>query len=600
MNTQMIIKGRSWSLAAICCGAVVAHQGFASTYEWVGALPGTWDNSSAIWSVDGGAAQAVNVYFTAQPVELQFNGLGGVIAKDGYSLFASSASSASTPTSLLSFAAGSNYTIQAADGSGDAINYNGATRHSFIKFNVGAGATLSLGGNGNQLGMFSTSDVTAGPGLEFGGTGTINFNSGAFVSAINSQTRITVSDGVNLNFNSGSVVAGPGASIASPTAYSDMTRIALNEGAITVDGGELHVGYRSEAASLAGADGRGFGISVGATTTGAGSTFTLESGTVTALGDPRSAAGNPSFAGIAIGIAAGNTGGTVNLNGGTLYTSNIRAGVASNENAILNLNGSTIIVSTAESGTNGTTPTAAQFQTRLDGFITGFADTATNHVSIGENGITFDTSQIGDNVLEKTASIYSAMRGTGGLVKVGVNALRLQGANTYSGATLVSGGEFILDGSLVSDVTVQAGAVLSGAGQTTGNVFLEAGATFEGEAEFMDGGDLTWAAGATLDLDLSTLVDEGTAFLTIGNLYKSGSGVYELNVTGIDDGKSYTLIAVSGTNDFELSDFTVNLNGSALHLAEIGNSLVLVPEPSMYALMLGVLSAFGLTFRRRS
>jgi fibronectin-binding autotransporter adhesin len=66
--------------------------------------------------------------------------------------------------------------------------------------------------------------------------------------------------------------------------------------------------------------------------------------------------------------------------------------------------------------------------------------------------------------------------GPGAVVKVGNGAWTLTGANTYTGGTVVNGGELLVNGSLTGPVTVSAGATLGGAGGT-GPVTLSAGAT---------------------------------------------------------------------------------------------------------------------------
>ena len=67
--------------------------------------------------------------------------------------------------------------------------------------------------------------------------------------------------------------------------------------------------------------------------------------------------------------------------------------------------------------------------------------------------------------------------GTGGsLVKVGSGTLTLSGVNTYTGSTIVSTGELIVNGSIASSslTTVNSGAVLSGSG-TVGSTVINTG-----------------------------------------------------------------------------------------------------------------------------
>lgn len=54
--------------------------------------------------------------------------------------------------------------------------------------------------------------------------------------------------------------------------------------------------------------------------------------------------------------------------------------------------------------------------------------------------------------------------GAGGLTKRGAGVLRLVGANTYAGPTMVEGGKLVVNGSVTSEVTVRAAGTLGGSG----------------------------------------------------------------------------------------------------------------------------------------
>ncbi|WP_426166330.1 autotransporter-associated beta strand repeat-containing protein [Sandarakinorhabdus sp. DWP1-3-1] len=75
--------------------------------------------------------------------------------------------------------------------------------------------------------------------------------------------------------------------------------------------------------------------------------------------------------------------------------------------------------------------------------------------------VTFDTN---GNDLTYSGVIRNLNAGAGSVVKAGAGTLILEGAKTYIGTTTVNSGTLQLDGSLTSDVTVNAGATLSGNG----------------------------------------------------------------------------------------------------------------------------------------
>lgn len=204
-----------------------------------------------------------------------------------------------------------------------------------------------------------------------------------------------------------------------------------------------------------------------------------------------------------------------------------------------------------------------------------FAQTAGQAVKIDTNG---------NNV-----SFFVGINSDGGtLTKSGAGTLTLAGINSYDGATTVSVGTLLVDGSTHADsnVTVAAGAAIGGRGQIQGDLTLANGALFAFDTEY------------TLTLNGTLALDSSFGVASLRNL--TGGAV---NWSGIADG-TYKLMNTSFTfNAGNISNFGVanafNIGGGRTAYFENGSlDLVLVPEPATWAL-LGIGLTFVVVFRRR-
>ena len=145
--------------------------------------------------------------------------------------------------------------------------------------------------------------------------------------------------------------------------------------------------------------------------------------------------------------------------------------------------------------------------------------TAQSYGELVSNSFTFDNFANGDAV---TAIVTANLAGLGGLQQGGAGLTSLSGYNTYSGGTLVSGGELEVDGKTGGPITVGQNATLAGAGTCPGLVTIMSGGFLSlggetGPATFTLGG-LTLDAGSSVQDSLGgedTYLADITGPLTI-------------------------------------------------------------------------------------
>jgi len=184
--------------------------------------------------------------------------------------------------------------------------------------------------------------------------------------------------------------------------------------------------------------------------------------------------------------------------------------------------------------------------------------------------------------------------GAGSVRNDGAGILTLTGSHTYNGPTTVAAGGMIINGgtATASAVTVASGAVIGGSGTIGGNLNLQDGALF--------GFDTTNTA-FTLTLNGTLTLDSGFGVASLRNL--DGTAIawdtIALNTT-------YTLLNTSftfnGTNitNFGFDNRLTGLAGGREAYFQNGSlQLVVIPEPTTWALLAGSLTALVLLRRRR-
>jgi autotransporter-associated beta strand protein len=134
------------------------------------------------------------------------------------------------------------------------------------------------------------------------------------------------------------------------------------------------------------------------------------------------------------------------------------------------------------------------------------------------------TVALGNNTLTLTnaaGTFAGVISGGGGLIQQGSGLFTLSGANDYTGATTVEGGNLRVNGSVASAVTVQSGATLSGGGSVAGLVTVRSGGT------------------------LSAGQSPGTITLGALDLNAGSMSVFELGSPGVAGGASNDLVNVT-------------------------------------------------------
>jgi len=213
---------------------------------------------------------------------------------------------------------------------------------------------------------------------------------------------------------------------------------------------------------------------------------------------------------------------------------------------------------------------------------------ATKTLTLGGSNTGNNTwaTEIKNNRADATALI--------GLIKEDAGTWILNAANTYTGATTVSEGTLLINGSTAagSAVTVAAGAVFGGNGTVNGNLTLDNGALFAFDTAY------------TLDLGVGSTFALNSSF-GVASLRNLNGGAIDWGSIG--DG-TYTLIQGGnlGAGFFSASNITdfgeanaYDIGGGRSAYFDNGSlQLVVIPEPSTWALLSGSLAAFAI-FRRR-
>jgi T5SS/PEP-CTERM-associated repeat protein/autotransporter-associated beta strand protein len=219
-----------------------------------------------------------------------------------------------------------------------------------------------------------------------------------------------------------------------------------------------------------------------------------------------------------------------------------------------------------------------------------------------------------------SGTVAASISGAGSLTTRGAGTLRVSGTSSYTGATAIDAGSFLVNGGLGSTaVSVNAGALLGGSGTIGGLVTVVAGGTLApgdgigslaiGGATLLDGAGFAYEINSSAPLaadllsvagDLSlagtvglTLIDlatnpaafaDGTTFSLINYAGDWNGGLFTHGGSTLADGGIFTVGDQLWRIDYDAAGGGLNFAGKHLSDSQFVN-IVAVPEPSSCVLL---------------
>ncbi|MBN1589924.1 MAG: autotransporter-associated beta strand repeat-containing protein [Pirellulales bacterium] len=583
IDADHLFAGRIYELyvGTDTCGGTVTQSGGTVTVRRFDIGRNLAGNTTSTYNLTGGV---INEYTNS------YNTFGG----DGsHGVFNMSGGTEESPTSL-NFLDGNQFRVGYGDGGSGVFTMSGhstANLGKFMRLAYGTDVTGTMTMSGDSYAeIVQVGSDASYIGRGAGCTGLLNMSGNAEALFDPGGIFFIASSGSNSNRASGTVSLGGNASLTI-LGQVNVCHNDYNTGTINVTGsaeyssGTVFIGV-SGATSVAELN-VSTGVELGAT----GGKFTT-TGALAIGRDLSQGTVNLSETGtITVGtyVRFGDSGGTaiLNLNGGTLECDEILTEdgdeTKGTTNATLHFNGGVL----KATGSN-------------DNFIHAH-ETYTNQIlNVKAGGAIIESNSFDVGI--PVAMTEDANSPNGGLTKRGDGILTLGGANTYTGDTSVQAGGLSVTGSITSDVTVDAAAVLMGTGTIEGNVAMAA------ESELAPGasvgtltvtGDLT--VGGTLDIEYDSDAETIDLLAVSGTLDLDGATI-SFSDLGTGTLESTALIfATYGTlTGTPLPPVNVPM-GYTVNYAYGGNNvaLVAVPEPSVIALLLGLgLTLAALRFRR--
>jgi len=193
-------------------------------------------------------------------------------------------------------------------------------------------------------------------------------------------------------------------------------------------------------------------------------------------------------------------------------------------------------------------------------------------ISGANSGVKNFTLQGSSSAANSIGAITNGSATTLNLVKAGTGKWVLTGTNTYNGTTTVSAGTLLIDGdssAATGAVTVNSGASIGGDGTIGGSLALLSGSKFVfslANTLTVNGASVTFGGFSVADL-------VGLSSATASGTYTLINGSATVNLTNVSN--------VGSSNAYDLG------GGKSAYFQASGLNLVVIPEPSTIALLIG-------------
>ena len=453
--------------------------------------------------LSGGGARADAIDFTGGANTLALQTGGAVIGGVGVtgSLTVTPVATGSTIAGVIRDFAGAGSLTKVGVGVltlTGADTYTGGTTISGGTLQIGNGGTTgSIVGNvtDNAVLAFNRSDAVTFAGV-VSGSGALNVLGGGTLTLSNTNT-----------YSGGTTVTGGSTLVAGhATTNGILGADSLGSGAVTLNGGSLTFTTPNVAVSGQNA----------ITVVGAGNrlAFTSSGGAAATLNAPLSGSGEL----------------TVSVNGSLLLFTSSGSNSAFTgaftlaSGRLFSFGGASDLSSANVTLNAGATFDLAQQGGATLGSLAGAGAVTTT--GGGGHGLTVG----GDGASTTFSGEVINGAGTLSLTKVGSGAFTLTGANSFTGATTVSGGVLAVNGAFASAITVNTGATLRGVGVSSAGVSVQAGGVFAP-------GDLTGTfTSTTLSLaagaSFAEVISGNVASGLFGQAVVTGSGAGAVTLAG--------------------------------------------------------------------